>query len=90
METTSLTKSRIAGLLSAWFDTENFVTDQYFPVRSLLPHTPSSTILAYQLGNLYGLFALVGLAVLNFSGERFVIKAYIACLAVGDGKHHEL
>ncbi|MCJ1332977.1 hypothetical protein MMC10_009671 [Thelotrema lepadinum] len=79
--------SLVAGLLTAWFDTDNFVTDQYFPLRFPLPHTPSSTILAYQLGNLYGLFALVGLAILNFSSEEFVVKAYIACLAIGDIGH---
>ena len=71
----------------AWFDTHNFIRDQYFPQPSALPPTPSSSILAYQLGNLYGLFALVGLSILNLTSEPRIIKAYIACLAIGDIGH---
>lgn len=52
-----------------------------------MPHTPNSKILAYQLGNLYGLLALLGLAILNTTSEQRVIKAYITCLAIADIGH---
>lgn len=53
----------------------------------MLPHTGNAQILAYQLGNLYGLCALIGLVVFNLSTEPRVIKAYIICLAIADVGH---
>jgi hypothetical protein len=53
----------------------------------VLPPSESTTILTYQLGNLYGLMCLVALAVLNTTSEKSVARAYIACLAIGDLGH---
>ena len=44
-------------------------------------------LLALQLGNLYGLMCLVGLAVLNTTTEPKVVRAYIWALWVADITH---
>ena len=78
----------IVGYFAAYKNTTSFVADQYpssLPADVLL--TPNAQILAYQIGNLYGLMAILGLAILNITDDPRIVKAYILCLAIGDIGH---
>ena len=44
-------------------------------------------MLALQLGNTYGLLALLGLFILNTTSEVKVVKAYVVALAIADIGH---
>ncbi|MCJ1309504.1 hypothetical protein MMC25_003164 [Agyrium rufum] len=80
--------SLVAGWLSAWFDTANFVADQYpSPSNYISPTSANAQIISYQLGNLYLLMALMGLSVLNITNDPRIIRAYLIVLAIGDLGH---
>ena len=82
--------SLLVGAGATTFDTTNFVTSQ-------LPHTsqnaasyvltPSSRMLAYQLGNMFGLVGLVGTCVLYTTNEPKVVRNFLIACAVGDIGH---
>jgi hypothetical protein len=79
----------VAGFAGAFFDTKNFIADQYPSTSPLavLPPSQNAKILAYQVGNLYGLMALLGFSILNITDDPKVVRAYITCLAIGDIGH---
>ncbi|RAH83105.1 hypothetical protein BO86DRAFT_279988, partial [Aspergillus japonicus CBS 114.51] len=90
--------SLIAGALSPLINLPAFITDQipqahahaHPPGQSNpipTPIQPQSISLAYQLGNLYGLLALLGLGILRTTTEPAVIRRYLLALLVADVGH---
>ncbi|PGH26662.1 hypothetical protein AJ80_01608 [Polytolypa hystricis UAMH7299] len=81
--------SLIAGWWAATFDTHAFITNQTLDAvlspQSTIPR--SAQIIAYQLGNLYGLSLLVGIAVLYSTSEPKVVRNYMIALAIADVTH---
>ncbi|RAL10619.1 uncharacterized protein BO97DRAFT_372421 [Aspergillus homomorphus CBS 101889] len=87
--------SLIAGALSPLLNLPGFITDQ-IPIDPSHVVNPSPTTtnlqpqaisLAYQLGNLYSLLALLGLGILTTSTEPKVIRNYFLALLVADVGH---
>ncbi|GJN81354.1 hypothetical protein PLIIFM63780_004887 [Purpureocillium lilacinum] len=78
--------SLVAGFLGAVTDPAWFVAEQV-PQKAPAPVTENSIVLAWQLGNLYLLMGLVGLAVLLSTSEVRVVRRYLAALWVGDVGH---
>ncbi|KAM4065074.1 DNA-binding domain-containing protein [Hirsutella rhossiliensis] len=78
--------SLLAGFLGAVSDPAWFAAEQV-PDKMPLAVTPSSVVLALQLGNLYLLMALVGLAVLFTTSEIKVVRNYLVALWLGDIGH---
>ena len=68
------------------YDLEGFIAGQTPHATPPTAH-PSSTALAYQLGNLYSLTFLVGVAVLHTSKEPRVLRNYLIGLAIADVGH---
>ncbi|PYH80742.1 hypothetical protein BO82DRAFT_312310 [Aspergillus uvarum CBS 121591] len=82
--------SLIAGALSPLLNLPAFITDQIpqaHPQGQSNPIQPQSISLAYQLGNLYGLLALLGLGILRTTTEPPVIRRYLLALLVADVGH---
>ncbi|PYH44926.1 uncharacterized protein BP01DRAFT_341687 [Aspergillus saccharolyticus JOP 1030-1] len=88
--------SLIAGAVSPLINLNHFITDQIphaqtpppsvsAPANPLLQ--PQAVSLAYQLGNLYGLLALLGVGILTTSTEPQVIRNYLLALLVADVGH---
>ncbi|UNI24216.1 hypothetical protein JDV02_009982 [Purpureocillium takamizusanense] len=78
--------SLVAGFLGAVTDPAWFVAEQV-PQKVPDPVTENSIVLAWQLGNLYLLLGLVGLAILTSTSEVRVVRRYLAALWVGDVGH---
>ncbi|KID89480.1 hypothetical protein MGU_03527 [Metarhizium guizhouense ARSEF 977] len=80
--------SLVAGFLGAVSDPAWFVAQQV--PQKLVPAAAvaeNSIVLAWQLGNLYLLMALVGLFVLNSTSEVKVVRGYLWALWLGDIGH---
>lgn len=77
---------RVLGTLAPLYDLDGFIAGQTAHVAPPAPH-PSSTALAYQLGNLYFLMSLVGMGVLHTSTEPKVLRNYLISLALADIGH---
>ena len=75
--------------MAALFSVDSFITDQYssYSPQSFLPHTPNAKIVAYQLGNLYGLMALTAFFALRLSSEPAVVQNTLMSLAIADIGH---
>lgn len=67
---------RVLGSLAPLYDLEGFIAGQTPHVDPPSAH-PSSLSLAYQLGNLYSLLFLIGVAVLHTSTEPKVVRNYL-------------
>lgn len=65
----------------AWFIAEQI------PQSTPLALNENSIVVALQLGNLYLLMALVGLAIMNISSEPRVVHGYLLALWLGDIGH---
>ncbi|KAJ5594306.1 uncharacterized protein N7459_000514 [Penicillium hispanicum] len=78
--------SLVLGSLAPLYDLQGFIAGQTPHATPPVPH-PSSTALAYQLGNLYSLMFLVGVAVLHTSKEPRVLRNYLIGLAFADIGH---
>ncbi|KAI9875934.1 MAG: hypothetical protein M1830_007723 [Pleopsidium flavum] len=78
--------SLIAGWLAPFFDPHAFVSDQ---VLHSLPQglTLGAHVVALQLGNVYLLLALLGIAVLYTTSEPKVVRNYIIALWIADIGH---
>ncbi|KAF1811082.1 hypothetical protein P152DRAFT_475130 [Eremomyces bilateralis CBS 781.70] len=78
--------SLVAGWIAPFINMSYFVNSQ---LPFLNPHTPLPTeeLLALQLCNLYGLLALVGLAVLHTTTEARVVHGYLVALWIADIGH---
>lgn len=60
---------------------------EQIPQKTAPVVTENSIVLAWQLGNLYLLMALVGLAVLTSTSEVRVVRRYLWALWIGDVGH---
>ncbi|KAJ5116226.1 hypothetical protein N7456_000574 [Penicillium angulare] len=79
--------SLVMGSLSPIVDLDGFINGQTPHVSAPTTQHPSSVALAYQLGNLYHLLFLVGVAVLHTTTEPKVIRNYLIGLAIADVGH---
>jgi hypothetical protein len=68
------------------FNPDWFISAQNVSPSPLIS-TDNSRLVAQQLGNCYGLLALIGLAVLNTSTELPVVRNYLKALWVADITH---
>ena len=78
----------VAGYLSPMLDTTGFVNSQ-LPATSIITISPTATnrILALQLGNVYGLLAMVGVGVLYATTEAKVVRNFLIACAIADIGH---
>ena len=76
------------GFLSAVLDTSNFISSQ---LPSITPNFPEPTaanrLLALQLGNVYGLLAMIGCGILYTTTEPKVVRNFLFACAVADVGH---
>ncbi|KAJ6264151.1 LOW QUALITY PROTEIN: hypothetical protein Dda_0293 [Drechslerella dactyloides] len=78
--------STFAGLGYAVLSTEKFVAEQ-LPDVEASALTPQGTLVAWQTGNLFGIMAMMAIAVLWSTSEVAVVKRYLVALLVGDIGH---
>ncbi|KAL2114737.1 hypothetical protein VUR80DRAFT_47 [Thermomyces stellatus] len=78
--------SLVTGFIGAVANPDWFITEQ---VPSEEPYVPSinSRLVAMQLGNLYLLLCMVGLAVLSSTSEIKVVRNYLVALWIADISH---
>lgn len=76
----------MAGFIGAIVDADSFVAQQV-PLETQLTYSANSRAVAWQLGNLYLLLAMIGLAVLNTTSEVKVVRSYLVALWVADIGH---
>ena len=78
----------VAGYLSPMLDSTGFVNSQ-LPATSIITISPTATnrILALQLGNVYGLLAMVGVGVLYATTEAKVVRNFLIACAIADIGH---
>jgi hypothetical protein len=76
----------VAGFLGPFLSPEWFVAEQITasPIQDINQNTK---MVAYQLGNLYLLLAMVGIAVLYTTTEHKVVRNYLIALAIADVGH---
>jgi hypothetical protein len=56
-------------------------------LSNIVAHDATATLLAWQLGNAYLLFGLLGVFILNTTSELKVVRAYLFALWLGDIGH---
>ena len=82
---------RLGGFVVAMYNVDSFIADQYptssYSPKSFLGQSVNARIVAYQLGNIYGLLALSSFFVLRETSEPRIARNFITCLAVGDIGH---
>ncbi|GKT96099.1 hypothetical protein Ct61P_13949 [Colletotrichum tofieldiae] len=66
-----------------WFISEQIVRS----AGSAVPASDNDRLVALQLGNIYLLMAMVGLAVLNLTSEIKVVRGYLGALWIADIGH---
>ena len=78
----------VAGYLSPMLDTSGFVNSQ-LPPASVTTISPTATerILALQLGNVYGLLAMIGVGLLYATSEAKVVRNFLLACAIADVGH---
>ncbi|KIN07677.1 hypothetical protein OIDMADRAFT_140216 [Oidiodendron maius Zn] len=78
--------SLVAGFLGPFVSPEWFLAEQIAgsPQQEI---TQNAKMIAYQLGNIYLLMALVGVAVLYTTTEAKVVRSYLIALAIADVGH---
>ncbi|CAF9909159.1 hypothetical protein IMSHALPRED_007634 [Imshaugia aleurites] len=78
----------VAGYLSPMLDTKGFVNSQ-LPATVLTSISPTATnrLLALQLGNVYGLLAMIGVGVLYATTEAKVVRNFLLACAIADVGH---
>ncbi|KAI4121049.1 MAG: hypothetical protein LQ338_006590 [Usnochroma carphineum] len=76
----------IGGYLAPILDTASFAAAQV-PSRTPTPLTSTTQVLALQLGNCYGLIALIAIGVLYSTNEARVVRNYLVACAIADVGH---
>lgn len=76
----------IGGYLAPMLDTSSFAASQV-PSITPTPFTSTTQILALQLGNCYGLIALIAIGVLYSTSEAKVVRNYLIACAIADIGH---
>ncbi|OLN96498.1 hypothetical protein CCHL11_00570 [Colletotrichum chlorophyti] len=82
--------SLVAGFLGAVINPDWFISEQITSTVNTAapaPASDNSRLVALQLGNIYLLMAMVGLAVLNTTNELKVVRAYLVALWIADIGH---
>lgn len=77
---------RVGGYIYPTFSPSKFAAAQ-LPSLVPTPLTPTSRILTLQLGNVYGLLALIGVAVLYTTTEQRVVRNFVIACAIADVGH---
>lgn len=81
----------VAGWFSPTFSTEYFVNSQLPSTSPTLVWAtstwPTTQVLALQLGNVYGLLAMIGIAVLYSTTEPKVVRNFLIACAIADVGH---
>ncbi|KAH7358143.1 hypothetical protein B0T11DRAFT_100304 [Plectosphaerella cucumerina] len=78
--------SLVAGFIGVVADPDWFIAEQA-PITAPLVSSVHARVVALQLGNLYLLMAMVGLAVLSTTSEVKVVRNYIIALWIADLGH---
>ncbi|EEY15978.1 conserved hypothetical protein [Verticillium alfalfae VaMs.102] len=78
--------SLVAGFLGVVVNPDQFVTDQIIQQTPPL-HSDNGRMVTLQLGNLYLLLAMIGVAVLSSTSEIRVVRNYLVALWVADLGH---
>ncbi|KAF8848789.1 hypothetical protein BDZ45DRAFT_709106 [Acephala macrosclerotiorum] len=78
--------SLVAGAVAPFVSPEWFVAEQ-IPGHPAQPITAQTAMVAYQLGNIYLLLAMVGIAVLYTTTEPKVVRNYVIALWIADIGH---
>ncbi|KAF3188709.1 hypothetical protein TWF106_007206 [Orbilia oligospora] len=78
--------SLVVGFAIAIFQPEQFVRLQ-LPNTSPTDLSPSGKLIAWQTGNLFGIMAMMGIAILFATTEVVVVKRYLVALLLGDIGH---
>ena len=79
-------RKRAAGYFAAVLDTSFFANNQV-PHLVSTPLTSTTRVLALQLGNCYGLLALIGVGILYQTNEAKVVRNFLVACAVADVGH---
>ncbi|KAL8997012.1 MAG: hypothetical protein Q9169_003602 [Polycauliona sp. 2 TL-2023] len=82
----SLIAFSVGGYLAAILDTSSFAAAQV-PSNTPALLTPTTQILALQLGNCYGLIALIAIGVLYSTSEPRVVRNYLIACTIADIGH---
>ncbi|KAM0276260.1 hypothetical protein ACHAQH_006935 [Verticillium albo-atrum] len=78
--------SLVAGFLGAIVDPDRFVADQIIQETPPMP-SDNGRVVTLQLGNIYLLLAMIGVAVLSSTTEVRVVRNYLVALWVADLGH---
>jgi hypothetical protein len=81
-----LSYRRIAGAIAPLISAEWFIAEQ-LPGKPLEAISQNSRMVALQLGNIYLLLAMVGIAVLYTTSEARVVRNYVIALWIADIGH---
>ncbi|PSS12446.1 hypothetical protein M430DRAFT_36572 [Amorphotheca resinae ATCC 22711] len=76
----------VAGFFAPFISPEWFVAEQ-IASSPLVDITQNTKMVAYQLGNIYILLAMIGVAVLYTTTEARVVRNYLIALAIADVSH---
>lgn len=76
----------MAGFIGAVTSPDWFIAEQV-PISEPLEHSVNSRLVALQLGNLYLLLCMIGLAVLSSTTEVKVVRNYLVALWIADIGH---
>ena len=78
----------VADFLFPMLDTTGFVNSQLPPtLGTTISPTSTDRILALQLGNVYGLLAMIGVGVLYATTEVQVVRNFLFACAIADAGH---
>ena len=78
----------VAGYLSPMLDVSGFVNSQLPPASvTTISSTATERILALQLGNVYGLLAMIGVGLLYATSEAKVVRNFLLACAIADVGH---
>merc|ERR1712098_970666 len=78
--------SLIAGCAAPFVSASYFVSEQ-IPNSPNIPLDANTSMIAYQLGNIYLLLAMVGIAILYTTTEAAVVRNYVIALWLADISH---
>ncbi|RDL36053.1 Uncharacterized protein BP5553_06665 [Venustampulla echinocandica] len=78
--------SLLAGAVAPFVSPEWFIAEQ-IAFSTAGPVTANARMVAYQLGNIYLLLAMVGIAVLSSTTEAKVVRNYLVALWLADISH---
>ncbi|OJJ43472.1 hypothetical protein ASPZODRAFT_74326 [Penicilliopsis zonata CBS 506.65] len=79
--------SLLLGAAAPLVDLHGFIAGQTPKTVAPAELHPSSIALAYQLGNLYALLFMIGVAVCHGTSEPKVLRNYLVALAIADVGH---